>query len=310
MNILITGNTGLLGHKLTKTLLKKGHFVYGFARGITKNAKRIEHKNFKQIKTDLASAKSVQKAFKSIERTIGLVFHTATVHPSKIRPELGYYMDINFMGAVNLLSECRKQGIKNIIASSSFSVYGKPEYLPIDEKHPTRPRNFYALTKLEADFLFEYHARNMGLNVIVLRYDGIYGMGQSIPGFIEYVFNSFLKNEDIELFNGGKQKRDNVYVDDAVVANLKAMRLIKKIRFDIFNIGGGRPLSALKRAEMAKEALRPDSKIILSRKRNELMDYDIFLDMRKAGRVLGYAPRGLKENIRKMIKEHKNAQAA
>ena len=303
MNIIVTGNTGLLGRALTKRLLERGHYVYGLSRGLKENFKSFNSKKFKQLKVDLSRIESVKDAFKAITRKIDLVFHAATLHPSKIHPNLKYYMDINLVGATNLLNACNKKGIRNIIVSSSFSVYGRPEYLPVNENHPTRPMNYYALSKLHADFLFEFYSRVHKYNIIILRYDGIYGQGQSIAGFTEYLFNTFLKNQDIELFNNGKQVRDNVYVDDVVEAHLKAMKLINKTSFDIFNIGGGSPLSALKRSNIVKKILKTNSKIILSKKENKLMNYDIFLDIKKAKKILGYKPKRFNENVEKLLKE-------
>jgi UDP-glucose 4-epimerase len=182
-------------------------------------------------------------------------------------------------------------------------VYGKPEYLPVDEVHPTRPDNFYALTKLQADLLFEFYARNKDFHIIILRYDGIYGLGQTIPGFIQYLFESFLKNKSIVLFNNGKQKRDNVYVDDAVEANLKAMRLIRKVKFSIFNVGGGKPRTSQERAQIARRVLKSKAKIILEKKKGPFFDYDIFLDISKARKILGYRPKELEINIAEMMEE-------
>ena len=129
-----------------------------------------------------------------------------------------------------------------------------------------------------------------------------------MPGFMQYLFESLLKDRDVILFNNGKQKRDNVYVDDVVEANLKAMRLIRKTNFDIFNIGGGKPRTSLERARITRRILKSKSKIILNNKTNPFFDYDIYLDISKARKVLGYRPTELDQNITKMIKEGKVMQ--
>ena len=301
MKIIVTGHTGLLGRNLAERLIAKGYTVFGLARG-RKPFNANPNKKLVQIETDLTSFNSVKKACRSI-RNVKYVFHTATVHPTKNRTEITDYLNTNFIGAINLLRTCEECGFKNIIASSSFSVYGNPYYLPIDEKHPTRPNNFYGMTKLQADLSFEFYARKLGFNITILRYDGIYGIGESVPGFIQYLLNSFLSGKDVKLFNNGRQKRDNVYVDDAVEANIKAMYALRKAKGKVFNIGGGVPKTSFERARIVRDILGSRSRIILSKKKNPLMDYDIFLDITEAKRVLGYKPKDFRQNMISMLEK-------
>ncbi len=302
MNVIVTGNAGFVGRNLTERLIERGYCVCGFDRVKPKNLATLKGENFKQIIVDIRSLASVERACKSV-KDVKVIFHTVALQPTNTQMEILEYLHTNLIGAANLLTAFDKNGFKNIIVSSSFSVYGTPEYLPIDEKHPVNPNNVYGLTKLQAELLFKFYARNKDFNIIILRYDGIYGVGQTIRGFIEFLFESFSKDKNVELFNRGTQKRDNVYVGDVVEANLKAMSLLHEIGFGVFNIGGGEPKASLKTATTVKKILRSGAKIILSKKKNTAMNYDVFMNINKARKSLGYRPKGLRENIISMVKE-------
>lgn len=217
MRIIVTGNSGFVGRKLTQKLLEKGHSVYGFDKIKTKDPLANENENFEQLEVDLCSFDSIIKSCSSL-KDINFVFHTVAKQPSSTEMDIKEYLKTNLKGAGNLVSACETFNFKNLIVSSSFSVYGKPEYVPMDEAHPLHPINIYGLTKLQAEFLFEFYARNKSFNIVVLRCDGIYGANQTISGFIQNLVESFSKGKNVELFNFGKQKRDQVYVDDCRIS--------------------------------------------------------------------------------------------
>jgi UDP-glucose 4-epimerase len=302
MNVIVTGNAGFVGRNLTARLLKEGHRVYGFDRNNTEDPFALRHRNFRQIKMDIRSFESVRKSSGQV-KSAKYVFHTAAIQPTGTSMEISEYLDTNVAGAANLARVCAEYGFENIVVSSSFSVYGRPKYLPMDEKHPAEPINVYGLSKLQAESLFAFYARKTGLKVAILRYDGIYGAGQTISGFYQYLVNSFMKKEDVVLFNGGKQKRDNVYIDDVVESNLEAMKYLKRVNYGIFNIGGGKASTALEKAKAVKGLIGSDSKIILHREKKRGMNYDVYMSNSKARKTLGYKPKSTGENLERMIEE-------
>ena len=200
--VLVTGNAGFVGRYLTRALLKKGYFVIGFDLVKTKDELALKHNNFQQKKVNLCQEDSVLRACKSIKK-VNFIFHTVAIQPIDNSMDIKEYLAINLNGSSNLINACAECGFKNLIVSSSFSVYGKPQYLPIDENHPTQPFNIYGLSKLLAEKLFEFYARTKDFNITILRYDGIYGNGQTIPGFIQYLIKACANNEEIELFHNG-----------------------------------------------------------------------------------------------------------
>jgi len=306
MNVIVTGSSGFLGRHLTRALLEQGHGVYGLDKVPCPEPQIVNHKNFFAKQVDIGSLDSVKKAFETC-KDIQFVFHTVALQPVNKDLDIDQYLAINVQGAVNILKSCGIYHVHNIIASSSFSVYGQPQYVPMDEDHPKRPNNLYGLSKLAAEEIFEFYARKMGMHIVLLRYDGIYGRGQTIPGFIEYLLGACQRGEGIELFNQGKQKRDNVFVDDVVQANLKAMLFNGKEQFGVFNIGGDEPKTSLETARTVKEILNSKSQIILSEKSSPL-GYDVYMDSSKAKDQLGYKPNSLKENFMNMLKGSEQCQ--
>ena len=82
----------------------------------------------------------------------------------------GLYAENNLNGAVNILNAMAKTGVKVLVFSSSAAVYGMPEYLPVDEKHPLNPISFYGFTKQETERLMVWYDRLKGIRYTALRY--------------------------------------------------------------------------------------------------------------------------------------------
>ncbi len=300
--VIVTGNAGFVGRYLTRALLKKGYFVIGFDLVKTKDELALKHKHFQQKKVNLCQEDSVLHACKSIKK-VNFIFHTVAIQPIDNSMDIKEYLAINLNGSSNLINACAECGFKNLIVSSSFSVYGKPQYLPIDENHPTQPINIYGLSKLLAEKLFEFYARTKEFHITILRYDGIYGTGQTIPGFIQYLMDACTNDEEIELFHNGRQKRDNVYVEDVVQSNIKAMSYNTKNQLGVFNIGGGEPKTSYKTASTVQKVLKSKA-IIINSPRTSPMGYDIYMTSMKAESVLGYSPKKLEQNIKSILKEN------
>ena len=305
MKVLITGCAGFLGVKLVKELLKRGYKVVGvdlldkFTGDLD-----IEY-DFQYFKLDLRNEEEVMQVFEECKK-IDLIIHTAAIQPTSSEMDLAHYIDTNTVIAINLSKASVKYNLAKIIYNSSFSVYSEPIYLPIDEHHETKPRNPYGVSKLFGEQVFEYYHRKNKIDLIILRIDGIYGNNQTIPGFIEYVLGELLTGGDIELYQKGRQKRDPVYVDDVVAANMLSIDFDSS--FEVFNICG----DDIKTSEMAvsiiNSQVKSSSRIILSDKGNPMLSHDVYMSSSKAINELGYKPLKLSENIIKMLKEKKRSQ--
>ncbi len=146
----------------------------------------------------------------------------------------------NVAGTLNILEYARRRDVERIVYASSAAVYGDPEYLPIDEDHPTKPLSLYGETKLMGErLLWNYH-RDYGLKPIALRYFNVYGPRMR-PGPYSGVIYKFIKTlmegGRPVIFGDGGQTRDFVYVRDVAEANITAL---DKEYVGALNIGTGR----------------------------------------------------------------------
>ena len=182
-------------------------------------------------------------------------------------------------------------------------MYGN-EKSPIKENTLPKPRNTYGLSKYLAENLLKYYADKYGINVIVLRFDGIYGQDQNLPGFIKMSFEQAIKNKQVVLFNKGRLKRDNIYINDAAKAVILATKKINKFKFEVFNIGGNNPISTLNIFKKIKKISKSKSHITLS-KTNLNFSRDIFLDVSKAKKLLKFRPESLDNNLKRMFQNVK-----
>lgn len=298
MKILITGHAGFLGSNLTHYFLKKKKTVIGLD---TKKVSLFSnYKSFFQYKINLLNKKKIFALIKK-NKNIDLVIHVAAKQPTKKDLELNKYLKTNFFGTKNILESCNKYKIKKIIFCSSFSVYGDKKS-PIKENVLLNPRNTYGLSKHLTENLLKYFSEKFNFKVIVLRFDGIYGNKQNLPGFIKMSLNTALHNKKILLFNMGKLKRDNIYVKDAVKAVDLAATNVNKFKFEVFNIGGDNPTSSFNIFKKIKKLCNSKSKILFSKKKLNFVR-DTYLDIKKAKKLLKFKPDRLESNLKKMLKD-------
>ena len=135
LKILVTGGAGFIGSHTADLFIKNNHHVTiidNLANGNKQNLNPKAKFHQKDILEDL------DEIFK--EGKFDVIIHNAAlidVVESESKPDL--YKKVNVKGTINLLEHCRKFNIKKFIYASSNAVYGNPEYLPCDEKHPTNP---------------------------------------------------------------------------------------------------------------------------------------------------------------------------
>lgn len=181
--------------------------------------------------TDFNEAKKID----GFDVVIHLAAHTFV--PDSFKKPWEYYNN-NIRSTLNLLEICRAQKA-GIIYLSSY-VYGKPGYLPIDEKHPIRGYNPYSQTKIICEQMCEGYHRDHSVPSVILRPSNIYGDGQNKSFLIPKILRQ-LKTGKITL-KYSKPKRDYIFVDDFVEA--LCLILKKEIKgFDIYNIGFGKSYS-------------------------------------------------------------------
>ncbi|MFH1671325.1 MAG: NAD-dependent epimerase/dehydratase family protein [Candidatus Portnoybacteria bacterium] len=278
INILVTGATGFIGSHLRKELIKKRYNVFLF-------------------KGDIRNLGLLKRTIK--KHQIKIIFHLAAAlsHGDNLNDPFLLF-DVNARGTLNLLNAAYLNKVKKFIYISSSSVYSEPpEYLPVDESHPTCPSTIYGISKLEGELYCNVYSKVM--NVTVLRYCGAYGKGQD-EHYATYRFvKQALKNEPITIYGDGKQSSDFTYVGDIVRGTILAM---EKNKPGIYNISSGKEASIRELAENIIGITGSKSKIILTGKNTD-RPFRFVQDIKKARKTFGYSPLSLKEGLSKYISE-------
>jgi len=220
--ILITGATGFIGSHLFDLLLSQGYDVFGISNSYEK--KLIS-------KISLLNKHKLNSFFK--KNKFDVVIHLASIlehkNPLKI-------LHTNYSCTMNLLQSCLENNVSNFIFASSHAVYGKTNYLPIDEEHPTIPQTSYGITKLMEENLCRLFNNYFNLSIIILRITSVYGEDQKKTKLIpNLILNSFHDKKIIlHKYKNGFQIMDIIHVDD--VCNSILCSIKSKQNFGIYNI--------------------------------------------------------------------------
>jgi UDP-glucose 4-epimerase len=187
---------------------------------------------------------------------------------SMIKPEK--YSLNNISGTINILNAMCESGITRIVFSSSAAVYGEPEYLPIDEKHPTKPENYYGFTKLEIERFLAWYDTLKGLKYGALRYfnaagydpEGrIRGLEKNPANLLPVIMETAAGiREKLEVFGDdyptrdGTGVRDYIHVTDLAAAHLTALEYITETEKSLtLNLGSETGISVLEFLDIARQ---------------------------------------------------------
>jgi UDP-glucose 4-epimerase len=180
------------------------------------------------------------------------------------------YAENNISGTINLLNAATTAKVKYFVFSSSAAVYGEPQYLPLDESHPTEPVNFYGHTKLAIENLLRWYSQLKGLRFSSLRYfnaagydvDGeLNGLEHKPNNLLPIVLETIVgRRKTVEVFGtdydtrDGSCIRDYIHVSDLAEAHLKALDYLKHENQDlVINLGTSNGLSVLEIMQIARE---------------------------------------------------------
>lgn len=227
--ILVTGASGFIGTNLCKFLSSKNFSIKGISHSNqTEKFPKISLLNLTQLNT----------FFK--KNHFDTVIHLASLiendDPLKIQ-------NVNYDITMNLLNCCVRNKVPNFIFASSHLVYGKTNYLPIDENHSTNPQTPYGISKLIGENLCKLFHNNFDLNTIILRISSVYGKNQPksklIPNFILRSKQS--KSLLLHNYTNGYQLMDMIHVDD--VSNSFYCAIKSKRKFGLYNIATGNSIT-------------------------------------------------------------------
>ncbi len=237
MECLVTGGAGFIGSHLVGQLIEQGHKVK-VIDNLSSGKKENLHPEADFYRLDICDFEKIRPVFKGVDN----VFHLAAIPrvPLSIKDPIGTSR-VNIIGTMNVFKAAIESKVKRIIFASSSSVYGEQEKLPLKEDMKPNPISPYGLQKLVGEQTARLFTNLYNTPIVSLRYFNIYGPRIDFDSDYSLVIGKFLRlkaeNKPLTIFGSGDQTRSFCYVDDAVLANIKAMESSKITGGEIINIG-------------------------------------------------------------------------
>ncbi|MEC9007289.1 MAG: UDP-glucose 4-epimerase GalE [Candidatus Neomarinimicrobiota bacterium] len=265
MKILVTGGAGYIGSHVVMHLCEAGHDVMVIDDLSLGDKKAVDSKaTF--IQGSILNKEDLNRCLNDIETVIHLAAFKSAGESMK-NPQK--YSENNILGTLTLLQWMIENSINNIIFSSTAAVYGYPEYLPLDEKHPLNPINFYGFTKLTIENMLGWYHKLLGMNYVILRYFNAAGYDKSerityreknpanlIPAIMEVASGD---RDKIDVFGDnydtpdGTGMRDYIHVSDLAKAHVDSLDLIQANQSEIINLGSEKQYSVMDVIRLAEK---------------------------------------------------------
>ena len=246
---MITGGVGFIGSNLARRLVELGAEVllvdslipdYG---GNLYNIQDVASR----LRLNIADVR-MQTTMEALVRNQDIIFNLAgqVSHIDSMRDPYTD-LEINCRAQLSILEACRKYNrTVRVVFAGTRQVYGRPDYLPVDEKHLVRPADINGVNKAAGEYYHLLYNNVFDVRACSLRLTNVYGPRQLIKhnrqGFIGWFIRLALEGREIQVFGDGSQLRDFVYVDDAADAFLRA-GASDTCDGDVFNVGGDAPIS-------------------------------------------------------------------
>ncbi|HUX39611.1 MAG TPA: UDP-glucose 4-epimerase GalE [Rectinemataceae bacterium] len=281
MKILIVGGAGYIGSHVAREFLDQGHSVTVYDNLSTGTRDNLFPEE-RFVEGDILDAKRLEE---TARQGFDAVMHLAAAKAageSMLNPMK--YSTQNLSGTVNIINAAVEAGIKKMVFSSSAAVYGEPKYLPVDEKHPTDPENYYGFTKLEIERILGWYDKLKGLRFAALRYFNaagydpagrIKGLEKNPANLLPVVMEVAAgMRAEIQVFGedyetkDGTGVRDYVHVSDLARGHLAALEWIgRNDKSLVVNLGSEEGISVKEMLESARRITgRPISAKIVGRR--------------------------------------------
>jgi UDP-glucose 4-epimerase len=239
MKILVTGGAGYIGSHVVYELIDQGNDVtilddmsLGLEENIDPRSTFVNGSTHSDSDLDSVMAMNFDGV---IHLAAWKAAGESMINPAK-------YAHNNLIGTINLLNACDRYGIKNFVFSSTASVYGNPQYIPMDENHPVSPINYYGETKLQIERNLKWFSDLKGIRISILRYFNaagydvkgrVKGKEQNPQNLIPIVMevasglrssmNVFGNDYDT---SDGTGVRDYIHVNDLATAHVRSMEML------------------------------------------------------------------------------------
>ncbi len=266
MKVLLFGGAGYIGTHVAMAFLDRGDHV-GIYDNLSSGLRSNVPEGAEFFEGDILDREKVAEVLsKGWDAAVHLAAFKAAGE-SMVKPEK--YSENNISGSLIIMTECEKHGCMNFILSSSAATYGEPKYLPIDEKHPTNPENYYGYTKLCIEENLKWYSKLKGLHFAALRYfnaagydvDGrMMGLERNPANLIPVIMECAVGiRKEVGIFGtdydtpDGTCIRDYVHVTDLADAHVAAADYLMNKKEDlIVNLGSETGISVREIVETAR----------------------------------------------------------
>jgi UDP-glucose 4-epimerase len=247
--VMITGGLGFLGSNLARQLVDLDADVllvdsmipdYG---GNFFNIQGIEDR----VRVNVADIRQ-ESTMDYLVRNRAVIFNLAgqVSHIDSMRDPYTD-LEINCRSQLSILEACRRHNPDvRVVYAGTRQVYGKPDFLPVTERHLVRPTDVNGINKAAGENYHLLYSHVFGIRACSLRLTNVYGPRQLVKhnrqGFIGWFIRTAVEDGEIQIYGDGSQLRDFVYVDDAADAFLRA-GASDACNGEAFNVGGQSPIS-------------------------------------------------------------------
>jgi UDP-glucose 4-epimerase len=306
--VVVFGGMGFIGANLVKELLKLGANVTVIDNCFNSTEQSFDSHSgrFEFLKESV-----LNDSVYSYLDVANLIFHLACIqinHSSK-NPELD--LSVNALSTLRILEYLRRKtpsSLERFIYTSTTSIYGSPENLPISESSKPQILNHYAASKLLAEQYVMLYNLQYNVPVTVVRYSNVYGYGQTplnpYCGVLGKFIHNALSGLPLSVFGDGEQTRDYTFIEDAISATILAALHPKAIG-DVFNIGTSIETSVNKLVSYIAEVV-PTAKIVHVPERDIDNIRRRALSISKISQKLGWTPKTtIAQGVRQTIEWYK-----
>lgn len=263
---LVIGGAGFIGSHVVSELLKhevKEVVIYdNFARGKNTNLEDSIKDPRCSIFRDGGDVRDVD-ILDAAMKDIDGVFHLAAMWLLHCKDYPRTAFEVNIAGTFNVLEACVKNKVQRLVYSSSASVYGDAQEIPMTETHPFNNKNFYGATKIAGEAMCRSFYDRYNLQYVGLRYMNVYGPHQdqtaAYTGVIPIMLNKIDENQTPEVNGDGSQAYDFVTARDAARCNVLAMKSDSTDEF--YNVGTGVQTSIKELCELILSLKESDLKV-------------------------------------------------
>jgi UDP-glucose 4-epimerase len=314
INALITGGLGFIGSSLARKLVNLGARVTLVDSLIPQYGSNFfniaDIRNQVQVNiSDVRDPHAMAYLVKGKDYLFNLAGQTSHLD-SMSDPFTD--LEINSTAQLSILEACRKHNPNTkIVFASTRQIYGKPEYLPVDENHPIRPVDVNGINKLSGEWYHLLYNNVYGIRACALRLTNTYGPGMRVKDarqtFLGIWIRNLIEGKPIMVFGDGLQLRDFNFVDDVVEALLMAA-VDPQADGKVYNLGSSDYVSLKDLAELMIELYQGGEYQMVpfppERKAIDIGDY--YSDYTKIEQELGWKPRiSLGEGLRRSLEYYK-----